>query len=507
MKSGLGLTAFIMAGILSIFLLLLNWSDIARAGELPYLLASLGGLVCVAVAVRSSRYWLSSFSAYSGFFYLFHCGLLIILAFDLPFEPLNPNDSSWIWSLETAYAAIMYLMGHIAFTVAGCVVVLLRRERGQAAGGVDPRDLDTAGRFGLVLFLFGLTVWIYQTWTSGAAVFGGSYTEFLEATGGGIMPYAYFAISFGLALAGLAHSTVIVRAALLVFVLWALPAFALGLRGEVIIPALLFGVVRARMGRLPFRKRYLMGLVAMLAAGSLVRETRSSGLSASGVTDSNLNPLSGVAELGYTIRPLSLVYQWHAMRAEPYVGPGTYLSPFTRLISGRTFDGHSVSLESDPTVFNYVITERVGPIGGSPVAEAFRAGGMPAVLLVMASIGFLCVLMDRRFSSVLALSAATMFTYVLLVWVRNNVNPIAVSLLLIAMVSVALWAVLVLSRSSSSRGSSGGGTASEVTLSTWAGPPEQGASSRGLDQRGYPPGLPPALNTAGSQKPSWYNHA
>lgn len=441
------------AAIVAVFPL---WGVIVQTPHRAALVAALGGLMCVLVSIHVSDRWLSTFSTYSGFFYLFHCGLLLLLAFDLPFTPLNPLDREWIESSATANAAIMYLVGHLAFTVAGCVTLLVRGSS-QESQSLNGQDLDIAGAVGMVLFLLGLGIWSYLTVTSGAAVIGGSYVAFLEATGGAIMPYAYFAMSFGFALTGFAVSRAIRHLSLVMFAAWALPAFALGLRGEVIIPALLYGVVRARMGRLPFKPWYVLVLIGALAAGSIVRETRVDGVGSSGGLDSaSANPLSGLAELGYTIRPLSLVFTWHTEHGEPFVGPGTYLNPFARLISGRTYDGKLIPLADDPTVFNYVVLAREGPIGGSPIAEAFRSGGMSGVLLVMMVIGFLCVLFDRPFRSIPALTAATMATYVLLVWVRNNVNPVAVSLLLTGAVTLLIWSILAVTRSSSRATSPGG---------------------------------------------------
>ncbi|UIJ36304.1 O-antigen polysaccharide polymerase Wzy [Allobranchiibius sp. GilTou73] len=180
-----------------------------------------------------------------------------------------------------------------------------------------------------------------------------------------------------------------------VFLAWSAIAFILGLRGEVLIPMTAYLVVRARQRPIKFRAWMAPAAVALLALGALVRTTRVQGLRGAVVNLADVNPLSSLAELGYSIRPLAQVITWQSSSELP-VGSGTYTHPVLRALGGHFLNLGLPPASTDPTALNTVVAARVGNIGGSPIAEAFRAGSLPGVILVMVSLGIISGILDAR---------------------------------------------------------------------------------------------------------------
>ena len=83
-------------------------------------------------------------------------------------------------------------------------------------------------------------------------------------------------------------------------------------------------------------------------------------------------------------------------------------------------------------MFNVEIANRVGQIGGSPVAEAFHNFGTVGVVLFMAVLGALLVRLERRSDAVVGVVLLP-----LLIQVRNSFAPvpvqIGIGLLLVAL--------------------------------------------------------------------------
>jgi len=229
--------------------------------------------------------------------------------------------------------------------------------------------------------------------------------------------------------------------ALIIFGLWALPAFTIGLRGEVIIPASAYAVVAARQRYIPLRPWMGLAGIVVLAAGSAVRVIRQFGFGSGTVEVQAFNPLDGISELGYSIRPLTVVINFHELLGEPFVGFATYLAPFRRIIVGRILGGEVPPAAEDMSVFSTMVIRRVGTIGGSPAAEAYRAGGVLGIVGIMILLGLLVAHLDSVASSQLTDSAVGMLTFILLLWVRNDFTPVPIEVALASLVLLLMWLI------------------------------------------------------------------
>ena len=386
---------------------------------------------------------ISAGSTYALLFGLFHAGLLIPTAIGTPVRLLNPRDEQWVSSPGFASAATLVAIAQCAFSVGYFI-------RHQVKGGVidrigpknvlNPTEIvDGPGAVGISLLSVGLVIWSYNALISGVSIIGSSYGDFLTRTTDTNMPIAYMMIGFGLSVVSSSRHRSIRRWALALFALWALPAFTIGLRGEVIIPSAVFAVVAARRRKIPLRLWMVLAAIGVLAAGSAVRVIRQFGLGSGDAALKTFNPFDGITELGYSIRPLTVVSNFHDRLGEPFVGIATYLAPFRRAILGRVLGGEVLSVPNDQSVFSGMIRQRVGTIGGSPAAEAYRAGGVLGMLCVMILIGLLIAHLDSVSSTRLNDAAVGMSTFMLLLWVRNDFTPVPIEFAAMVLVLVSIW--------------------------------------------------------------------
>jgi len=92
----------------------------------------------------------------------------------------------------------------------------------------------------------------------------------------------------------------------------------------------------------------------------------------------------------------------------------------------------------DDRLFNVEILDRVGPIGGSPVAEGYHDAGLFGVLLLLGAIGCAIGWLERRPATPLGHAAVGVLLLPLLGQIRNSFAPvpaqIAVGLLLLLVV-------------------------------------------------------------------------
>jgi hypothetical protein len=124
-------------------------------------------------------------------------------------------------------------------------------------------------------------------------------------------------------------------------------------------------------------------------------------------------------EMGGSLHPVEKVVRWQT-EGEAFELGASYWAPIERA-AARILPGlRAAAAEDDMRIMNVLVTDRVGPIGFSPVAEAYRNFGPPGVILVLWIFGALLArldgIADRRFA---ILAIATLYVP-LLVNVRNS---------------------------------------------------------------------------------------
>jgi hypothetical protein len=365
----------------------------------------------------------SATAVYAVVCWCFHFGLVAALAtgyasaVDMP-----PEYVSWVFDPITGDAAIVALCGLLAFASGACLIHSWRGRLRRtppppnAAEGAHPY-----GSVGAVLVFGAIATWcVVVLLGGGVAGFVASYEDFRQMTAEYSVPISIIspALAFGLVLAATGKAGWHRRAALLAFAGFAVVALPIGLRTDVMFPAVAVVVASARSGRAfsPV-KATAVGLALVLLI-PVVRELRTTGIAA--LPQALAAPrLDALVEMGGSLRPVEQVVRWHA-EGEPFEHGASYWAPFERAASRLLPGLEASSADDDLRLMNVLVLDRIGAIGFSPVAEAYRNFGPAGVLIVLALIGALLGAIDtieNRQTAVLAL--ATVYPP-LLINVRNS---------------------------------------------------------------------------------------
>jgi hypothetical protein len=369
--------------------------------------------------------------AYLLLFSLFHLGVFPYISLDAKPHLFDETHYGWFRNPEFSTAVYYVTLATAAFLV-GYSALLSVAHRRVRLNRTPTLDLDAhrsaMASIGCVVLGTGLLLWFSVAISHfGLGFVGTAYLSYLDATRNSPLPYAHLFIGVGLACVGLSPSRTLRRLALASFGLFAVPAFFLGLRGEVIIPVMSYVVAVSRVQRRNTKMRFALLftlLFAGLSLGSLVRQVRGRGLSSIGEATISANPLDGLAELGSSIYTVFVVHEWHDVNLEPYIGWGTYWAPIQRVLIGRILGLPTPETGNDVRVFSSTILERLGPFGGSPVAESYRAAGVLGICLVLGVIGLCVAGLDLRPDGSLFELLIGPLGYVLLLWVRNDFTPV-----------------------------------------------------------------------------------
>ena len=394
---------------------------------------ALGSIVTIALLVLRTGLWTAT-GAYAAVFWCFHFGLIAVLASGLvqPGE-ISLWDQLWVLGPFAGDAAFLALIGFTAFAAAAVLVA----DRGQGttghASGPGPAPpAHPHGTAGSVLVLGAIVLWSgIVVAASGLAGFFGSYGEYLQAVGefSGPMSVVWPALGCGIVLSVTGARGWLRTSAIVGFGLLALVALPLGLRGEILFPSVAMLVAAARCGRVLSPARTCAVVAALLVVIPAVREIRNTGLQ--GLPDMvlELRFFDAFAEMGGSLHPVEKVVRWHA-EGEPFEMGASYWAPIERA-AARLLPGlRSTAAEDDMRIMNVLVLERIGAIGFSPVAEAYRNFGALGVVLVMGLLGAGLAGMDRTADPRLAALAIATLYVPLLVNVRNSFVSVPLQCLL-----------------------------------------------------------------------------
>ncbi|MDR7085925.1 hypothetical protein J2X11_000764 [Aeromicrobium panaciterrae] len=347
-------------------------------------------------------------------FGLFHGGLVIATALIGEEAFLNRFESGWITArnLEPAVTIVCFAM--IAFTVGALCAPQIKLPLRAADGASIETRLTVAGAALLVAAIL-----LLMPVVIGDNIFTLSYDQiFALGTGRG------FAYGLGFLTAGcgllIAADGKARTAGWAAFVIVALILLPIGFRGPVLFAAAPLVVIEGR--RRHFNLLFVLpAAIATLTVASIIRQTRLGGIQALlNPTDVGVAPMQGLAELGYSIKPVVVVQEWMAGGEPPHHGV-TLIAPMLRFVE-RLAGGHPPT--PDFRLFNVEILQRAGPIGGSPVAEGLRNGGPLFVLCFMAAIGLVIGILDRLPDTTLGSAIIVMTLTPLMASVRNDFAPV-----------------------------------------------------------------------------------
>lgn len=410
--------------------------DIEKSAVLFWLAWTL----CMALLVRGGGFYRPS-TAYLVLFGIFHGGLLLSVAVRGP-EAFAAYDASWLYDGYTAAAIRLATIGMVTFALCA--------ELSAGHGERTTRPAHTlAGscRFiGLGIEIVGLGIFARSVRDAGGLeLLRGGYQTFLQANeSNGLLGYGTLLIGMGAILA-IASGGPARIAAWAGFGAYAVVAFLIGTRGAVLFPLLALLVVEARLGRRIRPLWTVLGLTSVLTMIGLVRTTRlpDAGGPAAGTWSV---PLDAIAEMGHSLRPTVVVLDWHAFGDQFRYGVTLIAVPL-RFVEGLT-GWHGGPPLRDDRMFNVEALNRTGPIGGSPVAEAYHNAGLVGVVLFLGIVGLVLGWLERRPSDALGAVTVGVMLLPLLIQTRNSFTPVPMQL---AIGLLLLWLVRATSRHAGDR--------------------------------------------------------
>lgn len=367
---------------------------------------------------------------------VFHVGMALFALLGIPPE-IDGEEAPWFYSDLTPVAMWLVALAMLAYALAVCLVPPRRAQPGRPPAERPPtsKPISVAG---MLLVVGNVLLWIGLTaMTLGPTFFLSSYNDYLGATA--TLPFDYILpwLGLGMALTGAGDERRQTRISLGAFALFALLAFPIGLRGEVLFPLAAYVGLRARRHAMPGAVWVVISAVVLLSVIGVVKDLRQVGLDQADQVATSANPLAAVGELGGTINVVEMSLRWHVDNHEPYRGGDTYWGPVDRLMRqglGLPYP----EADYDYRLMNSEIGAREGPIGGSVVAEAHHNFGTSGVLVVPFLLGLGLALLERIRPHPYVDAVIGVLMLNLLTHVRNAFTPVPFE------VAVAFTLLLVL---------------------------------------------------------------
>lgn len=429
-------------GMSSAFLLILNRAiieslSLQSISMLAGILSLIG--ICVTAWSSSEGLWAVQ-SVYLVVYSLFHFGAVVVFSIGQLSDNMYEVIDGWFFGPYAPTAIFLAMMGVCAYIVGASLPALLtKRPADQSLTGMVNDKLEskheaTAHSITIVgssLVIASVVYWFFVAISSGGpSIFTSSYGNYLAVTQGRALAYVQLALAIGICFTAVGQSdrsAEYQRAAYVAFGLFVLAALPIGLRGEVLIPLMAALAVSARNGRAFSIKTSALFAAIVLSLISLVREIRQVGIGGLKTTYLDGNVFDALAEMGNTLRPVAVVIGW-VSNGEPQLEGASYWAPIERALCTLTPFTQCLPSSEDYRLMNVVVSQRVGNIGFSPIAEAYFNFGIVGVAAVMLIVGITMGLLTRLRRTPTANAAAGVVLVVLLYNVRNAFVPVPVHL-------------------------------------------------------------------------------
>jgi hypothetical protein len=357
-------------------------------------------------------------------FGLFHAGLVIAVVLGGEQMLVGGGANDWVLSagLQAAVTAVC-----IAVVAWECGLIASRPGRNSSPQPIDRVHRSRTDLVGFGGVVVGLTLITISLQPEGGltALFSG-YLEFLEKVandsefGYGV---AILGLGVGFLVASGGRSRVLGWVVVCIVAAVGLP---LGLRGTVLFLLVTVLVVEAKRTRIN-AWLFAIGSVAVLSLVSVLRTTRVGGIGALFEGDfDRATPLEAVAEMGYSLYTVVVVQDWLAGGLDYRYGV-TFIAPILRFVESVT-GADPGPAESDLRIFNAEIFAREGPIGGSPVAEGLRNGGMLGICMLLFAIGYIVGTIDRLPATADGGAITVVVFLPLTIAIRNSFAPVLVQI-------------------------------------------------------------------------------
>lgn len=412
--------------------------------------------VAVTIVLTRGNIWAPS-SVYLAMLALFHFGLALLYGFGSVSTTMQNVTDRWFFSAYAPEALFVTAVGVSSCALGISVAGLARRRENTIE--VENTSVRNKPDFDHYLSLIGccmvaiaVIMWFALVVLNGG--FGlllGSYGTYLTATAGAPMGYIWLLLGSGLAFLAATSTNRPTPAHMVgyaLFATFALFALPLGLRGEVLFASLGALVVRARRGRRPPWGATLVGVFVVLVLISAIREVRQVGVSEAGTIEVNASVLDSVAELGSTLRPVVETIKWNPGGSNQQNG-ATYWAPIDRFFCKISPARICPVARDDTRLLNVVVSERVGPIGFSPIAEAYENFRITGVVGVMLVFGILVGTLNGWPSTTMRNAVVGVILVELLINVRNAFTALPSHLVFGFLCILAAWILATLFPSAS----------------------------------------------------------
>lgn len=382
----------------SIVALALLWNFRSRLVALPlsYVcnVGTLSVLITVFFSYRVSRErtWAPS-TIYLVVLSLFHFGLTFVYGLGYLSDDTRSHVSSWFFESYTKEAALTACLGLWACCI-GIQMSLLnsnttRRDFNRPATCEDASLRLYLGQMGAILVVGGVVAWfLFVLSAGGVGLLFSSYVDYLYAMENYSTGYIWLSLGVGLSFLAAANPSKLRLFATMIFCGWALIALPLGLRGEVLFCSVAAVVILARKGSAPSARTTILCGMLILFSISVLQNVREVGVEQAPAGQVSGNILDSFTELGSSLRPLTATTLWRE-QGDDLLHGASYWAPFDRAACKFLPARRCVSAFDDDRLLNEVAKSRIGPIGFSPMAEAYRNFGRVGVVFVMVIIGVL----------------------------------------------------------------------------------------------------------------------
>lgn len=431
--------------VAAVLLLLLNLTSrqVYENSDLqPVSILALGtlGLSLFIVMSQSQKHVWSFASMLLLLIGLFHLGLLGGPLLGRPLAELSDSSTAWMDTIETRQA-FWYVVNCVVCYTIGASVLRIVAGRESTREKIEPDTFGpVAAKVGGLLLAVSVVSWfVIVAILLGRDAFTRSYIEFFETTNSSSITFANLGISLGLVLVCVNPSARLAKIGITAFVVFAAASLSIGARSTVMFPAAAAAVVLAYGRRMP-RPRWMPFIVLGVATlTGVIRSVRPASGSSISVSQLVQAPLYGLSELGYTIRVVQTSILWHDTYEEPLRGGDTYVAWLSRIADSLFGEP---APEPDFRLMNVEISQRIGGLGGSIVAESHHNFGIVGGLVLIFLLGVSAAWISRVPRTTFGVAVVGVMATPLFLHVRNSFAPVIFSLLC-GFVILALCRLLV----------------------------------------------------------------
>lgn len=393
-RSSISFQLFVLVGWIIFTIALLNfgkWEELSRFNAAIYSLIIVVSSLLTVGRLSPNKAWAPA-STFLVVLALFHLGLTPFWVLGL--EPYTDYQSmAWFNSGLVAPALYLASVAVCSYTIG--VLIALTRSRNLQPKKSSTISLSEIGisryyaNVGALIVIFAVVAWFAQVGQAGGLeIITSGYLSFLSKTEDSTIGYVYFLVALGLGLMFIEPlENRLRKTALGFFILYTLATLAVGLRGSALYPVVIALTVIAFRRKMPNMFWVLIGTLTLLMSLSLIRSFRDFGLSNASIDLTVANPANAIAELGGSLFIVVTSIYWHQNLGLSFRGGDTYSGTLVRFFESFLLGDKRLPAGADFRLMNSEVLAKVGPRGGSIVAEAFHNFNTVGVVVVLLLVG------------------------------------------------------------------------------------------------------------------------